>query len=88
MKNLKNTLPIDDQLLKSLHSELKVHTKALGIAPGAAEIFIDRSLKAAVKSLKSRKVVTKADLTRAVSKELAKYHADLAYVFKNYGKII
>lgn len=79
---------IDEKLVKNLQKNLKIHTKALGITPGAAEIFIDNSLKTAEKSLKKRSKVTEADLTRAVAKELKKYQPDLAYVLENYDKII
>ena len=67
---------------------LKIHAKALGIPAGSAEIFIKRSINAAEKSLKNRKITTKQDTIRAISKELKKYHKDLAYVYENYDKII
>jgi len=79
---------IDEKLIKNLQKSLKIHAKALGIAPGAAEIFIEKSLKAAEKSLKKRSLITEADLTRATVKELKKYQPDLAYVLENYDKII
>lgn len=67
---------------------LKVHARALGIPSGSAEIFIKKSITAAEKSLKNRKIITKNDKIRAISKELKKYHKDLAYVYENYDKII
>ena len=79
---------LDEKLLKSTESDLKIHAKALGIPSGAAEAFIKKSLKAAEKSLKGKKIITEADFTRAITKELKKYHADLAYVYENYDKII
>lgn len=79
---------IDEKILKSEETRLKIHAKALGIAPGSAEVFIKKSLGAAQKSLKSRRIVPRSDLIRAISKELAKYNQDLAYVFENYDKII
>ena len=79
---------IDEKTQKDLTKILKVHSKALGIPIGSAEIFIKKSLTAAEKSLKNRKIITEKDLYRAVAKELKKYHADLAYVFENYDKII
>ena len=79
---------LDEKLIKSTESDLKIHARALGIPSGAAEIFIKKSLTAAEKSLKGKKIITEADFTRAVTKELKKYHADLAYVFENYDKII
>lgn len=79
---------IDEKIIKTLTEELKLHAKALGLAPGSSDIFIKKSLTSAQKSLKSRKIVLKADLVRAVAKELKKYSPDLAYVFENYDKII
>lgn len=79
---------IDEKNLKNIESELKLHAKALNIPAGSAEIFIKKSLQAVEKSFKNRKLITKDDLTRAIAKELAKYHTDLAYVYENYDKII
>ena len=42
----------------------------------------------ATKSLSSKTIVTDKDLVRAVHKELKKYNADLAYVYKNRDTII
>ena len=72
----------------TLKRELRIHDKALHIPPGAADIFIDKSITSATKSLKSKKIITRADLTRAIVKELKKYHADFAYVYQNRDKII
>ena len=68
--------------------ELKIDAKALGIPIGAAEIFIDKSLKAVAKKLSSKKIITKNDLKRAIVKELKKYNDDLAYVYENRDTII
>jgi hypothetical protein len=73
---------------KDLKKLLKTDAKALGIPSGAAEIFIERTLKSVEKSLKSKDLITESDLTRLVVHELKKYHADLAYVYQNRGKII
>ena len=67
---------------------LKIHARSLGIPSGSAEIFIKKSISAAEKSLKNRKIIIKADRTRAIAKELKKYNKDLAYVYENYDKII
>ena len=67
---------------------LKIHAKALGIPSGSAEIFIKKSITAAEKSLKNRKIIIRADRIRAIAKELKKYNKDLAYVYENYDKII
>lgn len=68
--------------------DLKIDARAVGIPEGAAEIFIARTVKDATKSLKRHSIITEKDLTRAIVKELKKYHADLAYVYENRDKII
>ena len=73
---------------KSLIKDLKIDAKALGIPIGAAEVFIDETLKAVKKQLKSKSIITDSDLKRMIINELKKYNADLAYVFKNRDKII
>ena len=72
----------------SVKRTLKIHAKALGIPAGSADLFIDRTIKDVTKSLKSKKIITDQDLDRAIIKELKKYHADFAYVYKNHDKII
>lgn len=77
--------PFDPAKIKK---ELKIHAKALGIPSGAANDFIDRTIKDATKNLKSKKLITDKDLDRAIIKELKKYHKDFAYVYQNRDKII
>ena len=71
-----------------LKKELLIDAKALGIPSGSAEIFVDRSINSAIKSLQPRKIITENDLKRAVTKELKKYHRDLAYVYEIRDKIV
>ena len=73
---------------KSLAKTLKIDAKAVGIPVGAAEIFVDNTLKAVKKQLKSKSIITNKDLERMVTKELKKYNADLAYVYQNRDTII
>lgn len=73
---------------KKLIKELKIDARALDIPSGAAEIFINETLKSVKKSLKSKNIITEYDLKRLVTKELKKYHADLAYVYQNRDTII
>lgn len=73
---------------KTLTKNLKIDAKAIGIPTGAAEIFINKSLTAAQKSLKSKKIITEKDLKLAIVKELKKYNTDFAYVYENHDKII
>ena len=74
--------------LTKLHKDLKIDARGLGIPIGAAEIFIDKSITHAIRSLKSKQIITEKDLTRAIVKELKKYNADFAYVYENRDKII
>lgn len=71
-----------------LRRELKIHAKALGIPSGAADSFIDETIKTVKKNLKKKTVITKADFERMVARELKKYNADFAYVYQNRDKII
>jgi len=73
---------------KSLKKSLKINARALGIPSGAAEAFIERTIKDVEKSLHRKKLITKQDLDRAIIKELKKYNADFAYVYQNRDTII
>lgn len=73
---------------KELKKDLKVHAVAVGIPVGAAEIFVDRTIKDAKKTLKGKKIITQGDLERAITKELKKYNADFAYAYEFRDKII
>ncbi|MBR3256635.1 hypothetical protein IKG10_03170 [Candidatus Saccharibacteria bacterium] len=73
---------------KAIIRELKIDAKAVGIPVGAAKVFIEKTVKDAVKSLSNKSIITDNDLNRAISKELKKYNADLAYVYKNRDTII
>ncbi len=74
--------------MKDQERILKIHARALGIPSGSADIFIKKSIAAAEKSLKNRKIITDQDTVRAITRELKKYHKDLAYIYENYDKII
>ena len=67
---------------------LKIDAFGIGIPEGAAETFVERTMKDAKKSLKNRSIITEKDLNRVILKELKKYNADLAYVYENRDKII
>ncbi|MBQ6414067.1 hypothetical protein IJI28_00365 [Candidatus Saccharibacteria bacterium] len=71
-----------------LRRELLLDARAIGIPSGAAEDFVDRSITAAMSTLSSKSLITDQDLKRAITKELKKYHPDLAYVYQNRDKII
>ena len=71
-----------------LRHELLIDARAVGIPSGAAEDFVERSIAAATASLSNKSLITNLDLKHAVTKELKKYHPDLAYVYQNRDKII
>ncbi len=73
---------------EKITKELKIDAKGLGIPSGAADVFIEKTLSATEKKLKNNKIITENDLERTIAKELQKYNADFAYVYKNRGKII
>ena len=73
---------------KELKKDLKIHAVAVGIPVGAAEIFVERTIKDAKKTLKDKKIITQGDLERAITKELKKYNADFAYAYEFRDKII
>ena len=79
---------IKDLDFTKIKRELKIDARALGIPAGSAEIFIDRTILDATKALRPKSLITENDLKRAIAKELKKYHADLAYVYRNRDKII
>lgn len=73
---------------KALKRSLRIDARGIGIPSGAANIFIDHAVKDTLKTLKNKSVITEKDLNRALSKELKKYNADLAYVYQNRDTII
>lgn len=73
---------------ENIKKDLEIDAKALGIPSGAAEIFIEKTISSAKKSLKSKKIITEKSLKLAISKELKKYNTDFAYVYENRDKII
>ena len=73
---------------KVLEKDLKFEAKALNIPDGSAEVFIEKTIREVSKKIRSKKIITRIDLERAVGAELAKYNADFAYVYKNRDKII
>lgn len=73
---------------KSIKKSIKIDARGLGIPSGAAEIFADKAIASASKSLRSKKIITDKDLNLALAKEFAKYSPDLAYVHKNRDTII
>ena len=79
---------MDSTTEKSLRKELKLHARALGIPDGAAEDFINTTIKSIQPTLAKKSALTPADFTRIVAKELKKYHKDLAYIYEIHNTII
>ena len=79
---------MDETLKKHLLKSIKQNARALGIPAGSAEIFANEAIKSLRQSLKGKSIITEADLNRLLAKTLKKYHADLAYVYETYGKIV
>ena len=73
---------------KALRRAIKIDAVGIGIPVGAAELFADNAFASAHRTLKSKSVITDHDLTRALAKELKKYHKDFAYVYANCDIII
>ena len=73
---------------KTFTKTLKIDARAIGIPSGAAESFIEHTIKDVRKALKAKPKTTNKELTRIIVKELKKYNADLAYVYENRDRII
>ena len=79
------TFTFDEEKLKT---EILAEAKKLHIAESTAEMMTDKVVANVSKWAKKRAVVTLDDINRRVATEMAKYNADLAYVYQNRGKII
>lgn len=79
---------MDPSFEKSLIRDLKHTARAVGITDGAAELFITAALPNILKSLEKKSIITDADLSRILARELAKYDSDFAYIYKIHDIII
>ena len=73
---------------KKLREEILREAKVLNLHSGSAEIMADKVVEKVSKWASKRTDVTKEDLNRVTAKALEEYDKDLAYVYKNRGKII
>ena len=71
-----------------LIDELRRESKSVGIPAGSAELIIRKVIEGICPWLEERNMITKSDLEWVVSRELDKYNADLAYIYRNRDKII
>jgi len=73
---------------KKIHEDIKREAKVLGLHPGSAELIADKVTEKVLEWSGSRSMITEDDLNRKLSEELKKYNRDLAFMFKEKGKII
>lgn len=71
-----------------LKRDILREAKILKIAAGSAEAIADITVEKVAKWADGRGKITEEDLDRIVAKKIEPYNADLAYVFKERGKII
>lgn len=63
-------------------------SKIIKIPAGEARSFVAKVAEKVAKWTEKRAEVTEVDINRQVAKEIEKYSKDLAFVYKNKGKII
>lgn len=73
---------------KDLQEDLMRSAKVVGLSVGTAEIIVHKIVKKVAEHLAKRAIITTDDLNRFIAIEAEKYSKDLAYVYKNRGKII
>ena len=71
-----------------LKSDILKEAKILGIPAGSAEAIATKVSEKVTKWASKRSFITDTELNHKIVTELTKFHADLAYVFENRGKII
>lgn len=72
----------------ALKKQILANAKSLQIAEKWAEAIADQTTKHVDAWIKNRSVVTEADITRIAHQKLETLNSDLAYIFKNRGKIL
>lgn len=86
MKNKKlETMTFNEKLLQD---ELEHNARAVGLSTGAAQLVAEKVVKRVSERVTKRAAITTDDLNRFVAEEAEKFNKDLAYVYKNRGKII
>ena len=73
---------------EALIKDILRNAKAANIPIGSAEIFANKTADHVEAWIKNRAQVTQADLDRIIAKKLSTYSKDLAFFYKNNGKII
>lgn len=78
-------VPFDPEQLRN---DILREAKVVSIPSGMAADIAERVVRQVNDWATRHSVITQDDLNRKVCNELAKYHADLAYVYQNRDKII
>ena len=73
---------------KKLVAEILFEARVLNRHLGAAKIIAERVADEVETWASEHSFITEDDITQVASKKIAKYDKDLAYIFKNRGKII
>lgn len=68
--------------------DIKTEARILKISAGSAEKYAEKVAEKVSAWAEKREKVTRDDLNRLIAKEIAKYNKDLAFMYKNRGKII
>ena len=71
-----------------LKKEILLHARSLRLAPKWAETIAEKTAADVDKWLKNRTTVTEEDIRRIAHKTLEKLTPDVAFIFKNYDKIL
>ena len=71
-----------------LRDDILREAKVLGLHMGTATFIADKAVQKVKKWMDGRGTITEDDLIRVVTKELAKYNKDLAFMYKHKSKII
>lgn len=73
---------------QDLYKDLMRNAKVLGISVAAAELMSLAIAKKVAQRVAKRAAITTDDLNRFVAEAADKYNKDLAYFYRNRGKII
>ena len=73
---------------KFIVKDIMLEAKVLGIPVGTAEKFAEKVAEKLVKWAERREIITEDDVNMEIAKEINRYSKDLAFVYKNRGKII
>lgn len=73
---------------KALEEDILREARALGRPDGSAKQIANKATKEVENWLDGRKKLTQKDLDLATAQKIAKYDADLSYIFENRDIII